>query len=247
MSTDIAPTEQNIEVGNFLTWILPASLVVVWVVAKIFFTEQYVAIIQEDGVLENLQALLYCLTAIACLPIGKRFLDVREYRFLGILYLSLAAVLLLASLEEISWGQRIFDIETPDTLMEINTQQEISIHNLKPVQSKLHLAYILVGLFCFTGWRLLKIPAVRNNRFSEFIIPDKSVRFYFLPVFVVYTYSDYLGNRLWNFTGNIAFRVQTENNILLWRDQEPAELFLTAGFFMFAINNLARQKARLNL
>ena len=169
----------------------------------------------------------------------------KPYKLLGILYLAFAAVVMLAALEEISWGQRIFGIETPDTLMEINTQQEISLHNLKPVQSKLHLAYILVGLFCFAGWRLMKLPQINGIKFAEFIIPDKAVRFYFLPVFVVYTYSDYIGNRLWNLTGNMAFRVQTENNILLWRDQEPAELFLTMGFLMFALNNLKRQKARM--
>jgi hypothetical protein len=34
-------------------------------------------------------------------------------------------------LEEISWGQRIFNIETPQFLKNINMQKEITIHNLK--------------------------------------------------------------------------------------------------------------------
>jgi len=33
--------------------------------------------------------------------------------------------------EEISWGQRIFDIETPESLNEINTQREMNLHNIR--------------------------------------------------------------------------------------------------------------------
>ena len=33
--------------------------------------------------------------------------------------------------EEISWGQRIFDITPPEILEEINVQNEINLHNMK--------------------------------------------------------------------------------------------------------------------
>lgn len=33
--------------------------------------------------------------------------------------------------EELSWGQRIFGIETPELLKQYNKQQELTIHNLK--------------------------------------------------------------------------------------------------------------------
>ena len=32
--------------------------------------------------------------------------------------------------EEISWGQRIFDYPTPDILREINSQNEMTLHNI---------------------------------------------------------------------------------------------------------------------
>lgn len=41
-----------------------------------------------------------------------------------------AAVCLFGAGEEISWGQRLFGIETPQALMERNAQQEINLHNL---------------------------------------------------------------------------------------------------------------------
>ena len=33
-------------------------------------------------------------------------------------------------MEEISWGQRLLDIETPDFFWEQNIQEEMNIHNL---------------------------------------------------------------------------------------------------------------------
>ena len=38
--------------------------------------------------------------------------------------------LLFIALEEISWGQRIFDIKSSDWLIANNYQQEITIHNI---------------------------------------------------------------------------------------------------------------------
>ena len=45
-------------------------------------------------------------------------------------YLALALVCFLGAGEEISWGQRIFNIETPAVFALLNLQDEITIHNL---------------------------------------------------------------------------------------------------------------------
>ncbi len=42
----------------------------------------------------------------------------------------MSAVFLFAAGEEISWGQRIFEIDTPDALVDANRQQETNLHNL---------------------------------------------------------------------------------------------------------------------
>jgi hypothetical protein len=39
-------------------------------------------------------------------------------------------VCLFGAGEEISWGQRVFDIETPQSLMARNAQKEMNLHNL---------------------------------------------------------------------------------------------------------------------
>lgn len=42
----------------------------------------------------------------------------------------LAAICLFGAGEEISWGQRVFDIQTPAALAERNAQRELNLHNL---------------------------------------------------------------------------------------------------------------------
>lgn len=49
---------------------------------------------------------------------------------LNIFLLLLGLLCLVCFGEEISWGQRIFGWQTPDTIKELNVQQETNIHNL---------------------------------------------------------------------------------------------------------------------
>ncbi len=56
-------------------------------------------------------------------------------------------LLLLLFAEEISWGQRILNIKTPEMIAEVNFQREINLYNLKGIQSKNNaLSYALFGI-----------------------------------------------------------------------------------------------------
>jgi hypothetical protein len=83
----------------------------------------------EDGPMEYLTVLLLGLAALyagAALRHGRKLFSTAERRLLGLFIL---ALLVLAA-EEISWGQRILDIETPPALKDSNVQGEINLHNL---------------------------------------------------------------------------------------------------------------------
>ena len=56
-----------------------------------------------------------------CWPALRSFLCLR---------LALAVLCLLLFLEEISWGQRIFDWDTPEEISTLNAQQETNLHNM---------------------------------------------------------------------------------------------------------------------
>ena len=81
-------------------------------------------IFQEDALLENLSVLL-AIGAAALLLIGLPRAD-RPSRIFAAL-LAIAAILIAG--EEISWGQRIFNIESTGAFAEANYQRETNFHN----------------------------------------------------------------------------------------------------------------------
>jgi protein-S-isoprenylcysteine O-methyltransferase Ste14 len=80
----------------------------------------------EDGPFEQFTAIAFCIAGVmavwACVRRGK------QWRTLPLALL--AAFFFVAAGEEISWGQRIFNHETPAFMMQYNVQQETNIHNL---------------------------------------------------------------------------------------------------------------------
>lgn len=83
----------------------------------------------EDGVVEWLTVIGLLLAAGTCFI---RAIQLRKYRsglfILGCVLLGL--VLFFGAGEEISWGQRIFGIESSEYFKEHNTQGETNLHNL---------------------------------------------------------------------------------------------------------------------
>ena len=103
---------------------------------------------------------------------------------LAVLYIGLAAGMVFAMLEEISWGQRVIGLETPEFFAEHSTKNEINIHNLE--KFPLGLAFIVVG-FCGSFSRLL-LPGLVRRRFSletELLTPRFAIAGCFLPTFLL--------------------------------------------------------------
>ena len=111
----------------------------------------------------------------------------------------LGAVLLFGAGEEISWGQRIFEVDTPEVLVDGNAQDELNLHNLADLQHKavagqLAIAgggvllalrgrrrWARVGLPFFAGYLMYRVtrgvaavadwgPAGRNSEAAEVML-----------------------------------------------------------------------------
>ena len=91
----------------------------------------YKNLTKEDGVIENATVFVYFYSFIFSLLIAKEF---KSKKILFTLFLILGIGFFFIALEEISWGQRIFDFESPDWFPE-NIQDETTIHNLEVFQS----------------------------------------------------------------------------------------------------------------
>lgn len=123
----------------------------------------------EDGFFEYagsaacfIGALFFLLTYLESRP-GNRFFAWQTRR--NVFFLLVALGLLFIGAEEISWGQRILDVQTPEALEEMNTQNEVSIHNLEVFEGRglfkksfnlgfLALVFVYCGVIpvCYRLW-----------------------------------------------------------------------------------------------
>ena len=174
-------------------------------------------LIKEDGVLEYAQVLLYGAAAGFALVVATRWRGQR----LAWAFLLFAFACGLVAVEEISWGERLLGFDPPGAIRAHNTQDEMSFHNLAPLQRILHPAYILVGLVGGLGWRLAtRLPAGRLGRELRLILPDRRTTLYFLSVAVFYIWMEVTGG--------------PTTGWLRSQDQEVFETLLAAGFAVFA-------------
>jgi hypothetical protein len=88
----------------------------------IFDAETVSLLGEEDHIFEWLTFLFFLVASFVFM-----FLFVKSK---NIFFLLLFIALFFAAGEEISWGQRLFNIETPEKFMENNVQDELTIHNL---------------------------------------------------------------------------------------------------------------------
>lgn len=97
---------------------------------------QAIALGREDGLIESTGATLYffasCLFFAAWLNSsgsGNDFGRIKTVR--NLFFLLLAVLFLICAGEEISWGQRIFNWQSPQFLLEENAQEETNLHNIR--------------------------------------------------------------------------------------------------------------------
>ena len=89
-------------------------------------SEQSIYLVEEDSHIENFTAILLFLAGFLLVITAS----VERCTFLRYIYFLGGIAFVFASGEEISWGQRIFDFETPEILMDLNTQKEFNVHNI---------------------------------------------------------------------------------------------------------------------
>ncbi|MBK5932214.1 hypothetical protein [Halochromatium salexigens] len=105
----------------------------------------------EDGVLEWLIVIIFAFLAGLCFWRALQLRRMRSGAFVGVSVL-LGLAFIFGIGEELSWGQRIFGIETPGPLKRYNKQQELNIHNLKV--GRINFNQLIFGWLLFLGLAL---------------------------------------------------------------------------------------------
>ena len=109
--------------------------------------------------------------------------------------------------EEISWGQRIFDILSPDFFSKHNLQGETNIHNLKIYDIKLNQWLFTYGVvFVFALYFYLPFGIQKFKTLHKYVhtfgimIPDKRQSLIFLGMSVIlHIYDVPKVSELWEF------------------------------------------------
>ena len=129
------------------------SCYIITTFASITNKELYLFLLKEDGPIENFATVSVLMASLLFLIAYFKHANPSK----NIVYLCFSLVLLLLFLEEISWGQRIFSIDTPDLLERVNAQKEINIHNFKPIYKHINIVSYAVLQFYLVGIVLLTL------------------------------------------------------------------------------------------
>jgi hypothetical protein len=188
----------------------------------------YQRMLSEGSLIEYGTSLTYLLAFGFSLAVAKYFRENKQKR-LGFIYYLLAAFFVVIALEEISWGQMIFNWDASSLFESHNVQQETNLHNLVWVNNYFYdgaIVLSLLGGFSFLIASLL--PESQFKKALKYLTPDSFLSSFFLTCFVIICFLKFLEN---------PYPIHP-------RDQEFAELMLSLGFLLFVLTNYFRQALR---
>ncbi|MEH0153957.1 hypothetical protein V6R21_07395 [Limibacter armeniacum] len=133
------------------------------------FFNQYVV---EDGYIENFTAVMLLLSAGFFFVAA--FKNQKQLRAMMIVF---GMVFLFGAGEEISWGQRIWELNTPEELKSINTQAELNFHNIKVGEVKLNKLIFSTIMYSGIFTYLLVIPLL-----YQFSSKVRNFKYLFIPI-----------------------------------------------------------------
>ncbi|MFA6814252.1 MAG: hypothetical protein WCR60_01750 [Patescibacteria group bacterium] len=209
--------KRNIKIALF---ILPLYLTLLSFFIHLRNNQLFRLLIEDDHLIEYSQFFLFLLSSLICFFLRKFWWS--KERFLGILFLFLAIGCFFVAGEEISWGQRLLNIETPEQLAERNTQDELTIHNIDVLFGMVYRVYMIIGLLGSTAWMFFKLLkkqfSTKISRILSNLIPD----WYLSPYFAVAFFYNYE-----------RFYLNPRAGETLW--EEPMEFLLILGITVFLL------------
>ncbi|MCD4756000.1 hypothetical protein K8R20_00030 [bacterium] len=194
---------------KIIVFVFPFLVVSLMCVLRICLYHIYEILGLEDGLFEWLQFFFYLVSGVLALVVAFR--SKGESKLVFVLYILFSLGLFFIALEEISWGQRVFE-STSMSVSEGNIQNESNFHNLQGVHDLVRYVYLSI---CFYGCFSWLLSFLRVDWLKSFIVPS-----ILIPYFIFLTIN--LFNPVW-------FAPQ---------DYELAELMLSLGVVLFLWDRL---------
>jgi len=222
-------------------FIFPIILVIFTSLQSTIFENNYYSretFFMEDGPVEYATFIFYLSSSIISVFISAIFIKTDKKLF-GILYLILFAFFTFIALEEISWGQRIFDIESPDLFLS-NKQGEVNFHNLPALSGYAVFYYMIMGVIGTFGWVLYLIKSnTKYNSFVRHFIPKWYFATYFIPGIMLSIPFFHLV-----FNPQVPEIIQEMFRYVGGAGGEGVEFFISLGIFVFVLSIFFRLKSK---
>lgn len=201
------------------------AAIIIWL--RFYHFPTYEIIGQEDNIIEYYQFFFFLTGGIIAFLTALRLKEFSRLMFYLFLMISLALIFVAG--EEISWGERLFNIDTHqifdgDTeipLLENNVQNEMNLHNFKSIHNKIGILYLAIGSYFIFSWILMKMVMnfwsinEKIKNYLPFLIPPPILTSYFIPTAI-----------------NL---LDIEKVALAPQDYEMVELLLSLGLLIFLI------------
>lgn len=212
----------------------PVFLYLYTIYLRFYDIESFQSIAGEDTLFENIQAVLWISTALVFLLAYIYSQRYKKQAWVKIVLIVFTIISIFWAGEEISWGQRIFDIETIDTLKESNFQGENTLHNTGFIAHILNPTFLISG---FVGVFLIYTQDSTVKKYKKvkglelFKIPPLLTSYFSLLFFVYFIYLLIRPLELSAYTSNIDTK-----------ELETAELLLSISVFVYSISVLLNIK-----
>lgn len=206
---------------NFRQFIalLPLMIFFALIIISLWPFDVFLTIIKEDHLIESTQFLVLATGSFTIFH--KLFKMPPKNYFHSISLFLIAIICTFVACEEISWGQRVFNLATPQYFLQNNLQQEVTIHNLESHHHLVGLGYLLISwlglILAISSDKITKWLKPRGY-YHRIIPPPMIIGFVLLPA-------------LYHFIRCFFFNLLPD-----W--SEPVELFLYIGLVIWMIHGV---------
>lgn len=168
-----------------IIFFLPLAIIALLLSIRFAHPNIHQIVIKEDSIVEYLTVFSSLAVSYFGAVILFKRQKIKKDKYLPFFLKTFCVIAIIFGIfiagEEISWGQRIFDIETPDTLKEINNQNETTIHNVEGTVDIFRFFTLVAGIHGAGSWILIVL--LRKTK----ILPDKLINTFNLWVPPFYT------------------------------------------------------------
>ncbi len=202
-----------------LHFVIPFFILVIGLLMLLMPPHGLQRMTREDSIVEYLQVFVLIFGSISSIIVAKKIAFKNPLSFVFIF--SSIALFFIAG-DEISWGQRLLNLDVPSEIKTLNTQGEITVHNLHYFDGYVPFGYLLLGLYGSVASLAVRNLKLFSKRIREHLFPgNKFFALFFLSA--LYSgYTTFFDHSIGNFS-------------------EPAELLLYSGISLF-IMELSRKK-----